>query len=546
MRETVSLNVRIAQAAAALVFAVLALPSAEAWAQARQPTHVACVGDSITYGYLASSSSKSYPSDLQGLFGSSVKVMNFGRNSATLLSTGDLPYINQSEYTAATTFVSGAGASAVVDVIVMLGTNDSKSYNWMPTAGSTRASQFMTDLGAMVDHFTGLATHPVVYLALPPAIYTNSFGISETVTSSGIDPIIQQVAMQKGMPIIDVHTPTSGHPEDFQDGVHPTDAGYMFVAQLMHDGLLRVPTVAITMPAANASIIGSSVGISADASGGTVPITSVQFFRGTTSIATVTQSPFMTTWTSAAPGPTTLTAKATDNTGAAATSAPVSITIAAAGGAGGAGGGVGGASGGGGAAGRAGSGGSGGSRGGAGGGLAGRGGATGGAGGSGGGGVGGTASGAAGAGAGGIGGATGGAAGTGGAVGSGGVSGTAGSVGTGGGVGSGGSSAGGGTGGAAGRAQGAAGSTAIGGNSGTGGSTTPPGETSSGGCSCAIDSGIDSSVVQVPPLVLAALGLIFGRRRQARRRSLASGVSSSRAVATRQTSQLPRHSDPTR
>jgi lysophospholipase L1-like esterase len=245
MPGRVSLNVRIARAAAVLAFAVLALPSSEARAQARQPTHVACVGDSITYGYLASSSSKSYPSDLQGLFGSSVKVMNFGRNSATLLSTGDTPYItvdNGSHYTAATSFVSGAGASAVVDVIILLGTNDTKSNNWMPTAGMTRATQFMTDLSNMVDHFTNLSTHPVVYLALPAAIYTNSFGISESVAANEIDPIIRQVAQQKGMPIIDVHTPTSGHPEEFQDGVHPTDAGYMLLAQIMHDGLLSAPT----------------------------------------------------------------------------------------------------------------------------------------------------------------------------------------------------------------------------------------------------------------------------------------------------------------
>ena len=93
---------RRAFGASALAF-VLIGSRREALAQVRTPTHVACVGDSITYGYLASSSSKSYPSDLQAMFGSGVKVMNFGRNSATLLSTGDLPYINQAEYTAATT-----------------------------------------------------------------------------------------------------------------------------------------------------------------------------------------------------------------------------------------------------------------------------------------------------------------------------------------------------------------------------------------------------------------------------------------------------------
>ncbi len=99
--------------------------------------------------------------------------MNYGHNSATMLSVGDLPYQNLTEYTAATTFVSGAGATAVVDVIIMLGTNDSKSYNWMVGTG-TRAQQFVTDCGAMVDHFASLPTHPLVYLAFPPRAFANT------------------------------------------------------------------------------------------------------------------------------------------------------------------------------------------------------------------------------------------------------------------------------------------------------------------------------------------------------------------------------------
>ena len=62
--------IALAHAAAAAALVVLALGSTDAWAQARTPTHVACVGDSITYGYLASSTSKSLSADLQGLFGS--------------------------------------------------------------------------------------------------------------------------------------------------------------------------------------------------------------------------------------------------------------------------------------------------------------------------------------------------------------------------------------------------------------------------------------------------------------------------------------------
>jgi lysophospholipase L1-like esterase len=483
MHVSPPLMARIAFAAAALVFAAITLASSAALAQARMPTHVACVGDSITYGYLASSSSKSYPSDLQTMFGNGVKVMNFGRNSATLLSVGDLPYINQTEYTAATTFVANAGANAaVVDVIIMLGTNDSKSYNWAPSAGSTRAQQFMTDLAAMVDHFTGLATHPVVFLAVPPAIFTNSFGISEAVTNNEIAPIIRQVAMQKGTPIIDVHAATASRADLFSDGVHPTDAGYLFLAQVMHDGLLRVPSISITAPTSGASIAGTTVGISANASGGTVPITSVQFLAGTSAIATVAQSPFTTMWMNVAPGPYSLTAKATDKTGAATTSSAVTITVSGGSGAGGAAGGAG-ASGAGGA-GRGGAGADGGSSGN---------GASGGRGGSTGGGSG--TSGA--AGRGGAGGSSSGVAGTGGGTGGLGTGGASGAAGMNGGAGTGGAGTGGGTGGA---------------TTADAGRDAPAAGDDGGGCGCRLGGQRSGSGLA---LVLAVIA--FGLRRSRRR-----------------------------
>src|ERR1043165_4883753 len=93
MQDRNPVTARIQLGAAALVVALLGFSASAAQAQGRTPTHVACVGDSITYGYLASKqATKSCPADLQTLFGSSVMVKNFGRNSATLLSTGDLPW----------------------------------------------------------------------------------------------------------------------------------------------------------------------------------------------------------------------------------------------------------------------------------------------------------------------------------------------------------------------------------------------------------------------------------------------------------------------
>ena len=222
----------------ALIPIALVLAPSLAAAQTRMPTHVACVGDSITAGYMASSSSAAYPSVLQTLFGNGVQVRNFGYSGATLLSTGDTPYVKQSQYVPATNFVSGAGATAVVDVIIMLGTNDSKSYNWM-NGTSTRGAQYATELGAMVDHFTALGKDVLVYLALPPRAFANNYGISGTIIHDQIIPLINQVAAAKKLPVIDVDTPTASHSELFPDGVHPNDTGYALVAQVMHDGLLR-------------------------------------------------------------------------------------------------------------------------------------------------------------------------------------------------------------------------------------------------------------------------------------------------------------------
>src|SRR5438552_1904190 len=99
-----------------LILTLAAVATASrASAQVRMPTHVACVGDSITAGYGASSSNASYPADLQGMFGAGVQVMNFGHSGATMMTVADLPYQNQAEYTAATNFVSAAPATAVVD-----------------------------------------------------------------------------------------------------------------------------------------------------------------------------------------------------------------------------------------------------------------------------------------------------------------------------------------------------------------------------------------------------------------------------------------------
>jgi len=308
--------------------ALIAVPllafSATAHAQPRMHTHVACIGDSITEG----APGKNWPSKLQGLFGAGVVVKGFGKSGTTMLTAGNSAYVKTTQYVAAQQFVKDAGPGAVVSVIIMLGTNDSKPVNWTPSGKPKQDQQYLADTSAMVDTFTSLPTKPVVYLALPPTAYANGFGIDGTIIHDEEIPLLQQVAKAKGSPLVDVNTPTFvPMPTSlFTDGVHPNDAGAALIAQVMHDGLLRVPSVSVTAPVAGASVAGS-ITLAADASGGTVAITQVEFFDGSSSLGVAKQSPFSMVLENPKVGDHSVTARATDATSAAATSSAVAFHV---------------------------------------------------------------------------------------------------------------------------------------------------------------------------------------------------------------------------
>ncbi len=319
-------------------------------ADPRKPTHVACVGDSITEGAGASDSTKNYVSLLQGLLGNGVKVNNFGVSGATMLSApyGDKPYTLEQKYMDSTKFVQDAGAGAVVSVVIILGANDSKPFNWDPAAGKND-QQYLKDYRALVDHYLGLTPTPVVYVGYPLATGNNPCcAIRGNVIHDEQLPLIKQVAMEKHLPIIDLNTPTTGHPEYFGDGVHPNDGGYVVMADLVKKGLERVPTVSITSPTMGAMVSAGMLPLTADAAADYVDISGVEFFEGATSLGKAMTKPFTFTWT-ATVGAHKVTAKVVDATLANATSPEVSFTVAAGGvvgGGGSGGGGAGGASGG--------------------------------------------------------------------------------------------------------------------------------------------------------------------------------------------------------
>ncbi|PJJ60568.1 glycosyl hydrolase family 18 protein [Hymenobacter chitinivorans] len=88
------------------------------------------------------------------------------------------------------------------------------------------------------------------------------------------------------------------------------------------------PTVSLTSPASNATFAApASITITANAADANGTVSKVEFYQGTTKLGEDLTAPYSFSWSSVAAGTYSLTARATDNAGAATTSAAVTITV---------------------------------------------------------------------------------------------------------------------------------------------------------------------------------------------------------------------------
>ena len=195
---------------------------------------VSCIGDSITFGAGVDPATQSYPVQLDGLLGDSYNVLNFGHSGATMLVNGDTPYWNQVAYT-------NAINSSPDIVVIKLGTNDSKAWNWGPYG-----TQYPTNYAAMIDVFRNLPSNPRIFIALPAKAFSDAFGISEPTLINSVRPYVVQVANEKGVSVIDVYDATKNSSANFPDGIHPNVAGAGQIAAKVHD-IIVMPQPDITV-----------------------------------------------------------------------------------------------------------------------------------------------------------------------------------------------------------------------------------------------------------------------------------------------------------
>lgn len=191
----------------------------------KDAVRVACIGNSITFGAgIRNRSRDSYPSVLARMLGDNYWVKNFGVSARTMLNKGDHPYMNEPAYKNALAFNPNI-------VVIKLGTNDSKSFNWKYKA------DFMKDAQTMIDAFKVLPSQPKIYLCYPSKAYLTGDGINDDIISKEIIPMIKKLAKKNGLSVIDLHTAMDGMPELFPDRIHPNEKGAQVMAKAVYQSI---------------------------------------------------------------------------------------------------------------------------------------------------------------------------------------------------------------------------------------------------------------------------------------------------------------------
>ena len=191
----------------------------------KDAVRVACIGNSITFGAgIRNRSRDSYPSVLARMLGDSYWVKNFGVSARTMLNKGDHPYMNEPAYKNALAFNPNI-------VVIKLGTNDSKSFNWKYKA------DFMKDAQTMIDAFKGLPSQPKIYLCYPSKAYLTGDGNNDDIISKEIIPMIKKLAKKNDLSVIYLPTAMDGMPELFPDRIHPNEKGAQVMAKAVYQSI---------------------------------------------------------------------------------------------------------------------------------------------------------------------------------------------------------------------------------------------------------------------------------------------------------------------
>jgi lysophospholipase L1-like esterase len=203
-----------------------------------QPIRVACVGDSLTFGYAlpeATRERSNYPGQLGKRLGGGFVVKGFGHTGCTLMNLDWLPpLIKTPEYKASLAFKPDV-------VILMGGTNDGNPRNW------SHVGQLERDLKQIAHSYLLLPNRPKVILLTPPRICTKAEkGVLEddqcNNVNQGLPPLLRSFARNNALRLIDSRLSITTRDCYTMDGIHLSEKGCMKLANQIAFVLLKKQT----------------------------------------------------------------------------------------------------------------------------------------------------------------------------------------------------------------------------------------------------------------------------------------------------------------
>ncbi len=208
-----------------LVMLLLVLPLL---AVAQEKIKVACIGNSVTYGYGHKEPSRtSYPTQLQQMLGDKYEVRNFGHSGATLLSKGHRPYINLPEYKAALEFAPDIA-------VIHLGLNDTDPRNW-----PNYRDEFYDDYINIIEALSEANPEVDVYVCQMTPIFHwhRRFKSGTRDWYHQIQELIPHIAEYDNFEIIDLSRYLYHRPDLMPDALHPDAEGAGIIAKQVYSAI---------------------------------------------------------------------------------------------------------------------------------------------------------------------------------------------------------------------------------------------------------------------------------------------------------------------
>ena len=193
-----------------------------------QKIKVACVGNSVTYGYgIENRETNCYPVQLQQMLGDAYEVENFGHSGATLLNKGYRPYTQQEAYQKALRFAGDY-------VIIHLGLNDTD-----PRAWPNYRDDFVRDYLSLIESFRKANPKCKVWVCrMTPISHRHPRFKSGTRDWYWMEQaLIEEIARIAGATLVDLQEGLYDRPDLLPDALHPNAEGAGILARTVYGAL---------------------------------------------------------------------------------------------------------------------------------------------------------------------------------------------------------------------------------------------------------------------------------------------------------------------